>query len=588
MIRLIAFLTLIALLALGASWIVEQRGSVTLTWNDWRVDTSLPVVAFAISALMVVVLIAWRVASGLLHLPARLRERHHRRRKAQGHHALTQGLVAIGTGDALLARKHADRARRLAPHEPLALLLDAQAAQLAGDRAQARRAFDAMAAREDMRLLGLRGLFIEAQRNDDALNAVAAAEEALKIAPSSSWASHAVLGFRCASGDWAGALAILESNYRTGLIDKHDHHRQRAVLLTAQAMDLADNDAERERRNAMVFEAVKLAPTLVPAAVMASRIYAQDHQVRKAMKVIEPAWRAHPHPDLADAYAHVRLGDSAIERLSRLETLAAKAPAHIEGALAVARAAMDAQEFAKARAALAPFIADPTQRVALLMAEIERGEHGDTGLAREWTRRAVRARHDAVWTADGYVSDRWRPVSPVSGALDAFRWMTPVAALPGAEPAITLETPPDVASSLASLPSASLPPVRESASGAATGNFDPAGSGALDADPVESRADGPAGASGEPHSSQASSAAGLGPVTTESPPPPAPPPLFRSRPAPDAAAQAKRVAIPPVIPTIRPPDDPGVDDDGADLLAADDGQSGQPGGWRGAISRWVG
>ena len=105
-------------------------------------------------------------------------------------------------------------------------------------------------------------------------------------------------------------------------------------------------------------------------------------------------------------------------------------PGHIEGALAVARAAIDASEFARAREALAPFIDRPTQRVAMLMAEIERTEHGDSGRARAWTLRAVRALHDPAWTADGYVSDRWRPVSPVTGRLDAFQWQTPVASLP--------------------------------------------------------------------------------------------------------------------------------------------------------------
>ncbi len=145
---------------------------------------------------------------------------------------------------------------------------------------------------------------------------------------------------------------------------------------------------------------------------------------------MEAAWLAQPHPDLADAYAHVKLGDSARQRLVRVETLAAKAPGHLEGALAIARAAIDATEFARAREALAPFIAAPTQRVAMLMAEIERTEHGDSGRARAWTLRAVRALHDPVWTADGYVTDRWRPVSPVSGRLDAFQWQTPVAALP--------------------------------------------------------------------------------------------------------------------------------------------------------------
>src|SRR6202011_3380391 len=149
-----------------------------------------------------------------------------------------------------------------------------------------------------------------------------------------------------------------------------------------------------------------------------------------SMRIVEAAWLANPHPDLAEAYAHVRLGDSARQRLVRVETLAQKAPGHFESALAVARAAIDASEFGRAREALAPLIAAPTQRVAMLMAEIERTEHGDSGRARAWTLRAVRALHDPVWTADGYVSDRWRPVSPVTGRLDAFQWQTPLAALP--------------------------------------------------------------------------------------------------------------------------------------------------------------
>ena len=75
------------------------------------------------------------------------------------------------------------------------------------------------------------------------------------------------------------------------------------------------------------------------------------------------------------------------------------------------------------------------------MAELERNEHGDSGRARAWMLRAVRARHDPVWTADGYVSDRWRPVSPVTGRLDAFQWQTPLAALPS-DKGVTVEASP--------------------------------------------------------------------------------------------------------------------------------------------------
>ena len=93
-----------------------------------------------------------------------------------------------------------------------------------------------MAERDDTRLLGLRGLFIEAQRSNDAVAAVMIADEALKISPSSAWASQAVLGVRCAKGDWTGALSILDSNYSAHLIDKATYRRHRAVLLTARAL----------------------------------------------------------------------------------------------------------------------------------------------------------------------------------------------------------------------------------------------------------------------------------------------------------------------------------------------------------------
>src|SRR5437899_1744459 len=335
MYRIILFLVLIALAAAGAAWIADQTGDVTLSWGGWRAETSLPVFVLALGVAIVAGMLAWTILRALWRMPERVRRSRRERRRARGRHAITHGLLAIGHGDSTAARMHADVARRHAADDPLALLLHAQSAQLAGDRGAARQAFGAMTEREDTRLLGLRGLFIEAQRADDPVAAVGVAEEALKLSPASTWASHAVLGFCCAKGDWAGALKILDNNQSAGLIDKAAYRRQRGVLLTARALELEKVDRDLARESVM--EAVKLAPTLVPAAVLASKFESEAHQVRRSMRLVETAWLAQPHPDLADAYAHVKLGDSARQRLVRLETLAANTPVQIEGAYAVAR-----------------------------------------------------------------------------------------------------------------------------------------------------------------------------------------------------------------------------------------------------------
>jgi HemY protein len=578
MVRIILFLGLIALAAAGAAWVADQTGDVSLSWGGWRIETTVPVFALALGVTIVAAVMMWSILRGIWRTPQRMRRKRHERRHARGRHAITQGLLAIGHGDSTSARRHADDARRHATHDPLALLLTAQTAQLEGDREGAQRAFRAMAEREDTRLLGLRGLFVEAQRADDPVAAVMIADEALKLSPSSTWASHAVLGFRCARGDWNGALSILDNNHSSGLIDKATFRRQRGVLLTARALELEKLDRDLARESIM--EAVKLAPTLVPAAVLASKFESEAHQVRRSMRLVETAWLAQPHPDLADAYAHVKLGDSARQRLVRMETLAAKTPGHVEGALAVARAAIDASEFARAREALAPFVDRPTQRVAVLMAEIERTEHGDSGRARAWTLRAVRALHDPAWTADGYVSDRWRPVSPVTGRLDAFQWQTPVASLPSDRGA-AIESSPFEDAMLAA-----PPPKRVEAPP----------KGLVEPQP-EILPEPPAAAPVEPLAPAAQD--NSPPLAAEAEPVPAPPaappqksesppvaaaPLFRSR---QDIPKAPPASIPAVIPIVRAPDDPGIDDEATDEFSEQIAPpTAQAGGWRGFLSRW--
>jgi HemY protein len=583
MVRIVLFLLLIALAAAGAAWMADQ-GDLTVTWSVYRIKTTLGVFLLALGIAIVVAMLVWSLLLKLWRTPSRIREGRHQRRHARGRHAITHGLLAIGHGDAAAARAHADVARRLAGNDPLTLLLHAQSAQLDGDRAGARAAFTSMAEREDTRLLGLRGLFIEAQRADDALAAVAVAEEALKIAPSSTWASHAVLGFRCAKGDWDGALRILDNNLESGLLDRQAYRRQRGVLLTARALELEKVDRDLSRETIM--EAAKLAPTLVPAAVLAAKFESEAHQVRRAMRLVEVAWLHQPHPDLADAYAHVRLGDSARQRLVRLETLAAKTAGHIEGALAVARAAIDAAEFSRAREALAPYTADPTQRVALLMAEIERTEHGDSGKARAWTLRAVRARHDPAWTADGYVSDRWRPVSPVTGRLDAFQWQTPLASLPS-DKGTTIEQSPFEEAMLA----APSPPRREVA--AQEGLAEPPSEGHAPqlVTPATTQDNSPQDNSPpteriEPAGPAQAVSPSPAPARNESPQA-GPAPLFRAR---ADLGKAPAAPIPAVIPILRAPDDPGIDDEGAtdEFVAQIGTPKAQEGGWRGFLARWGG
>ncbi|MPZ38883.1 MAG: heme biosynthesis protein HemY [Rhizobiales bacterium] len=515
MIRVIIYLLVVGVLAAGAVWLADRPGDVMITWQNFRVETSVMVLVVAVAAIAVATVMLWTIVRAVLRSPESLRFHLRMRRGMRGYHAVSQGLVAVGSGDVRSARRFAEEAARIAPHEPLTLLLTAQASQLSGDRDAAARTFNAMVARDDTRLLGLHGLYIEAQRRSDGAAARLYAEEAAAGARAPAWAGLAAFDARCAANDWVGALERLDRNMKSGLVDRDTYRRLRAVLLTARALE-ADAADDRDGARTFALEAVKFAPTLVPAAALAGRLLGEARETRRAARIVEAAWKANPHPDLAEAYAYLQPGASARDRLMRVESLAKSSPGNIEGALAVARAAMDAQEFSIARRVLTPLSIAPSQRVSMLMAELEEKEHGDEGRAREWMARAARANPDPAWTADGFVSDRWMPVSPVTGRLDAFQWKDPISDLDAGERLIAYDR--DLRS-VSHAPAPAEPPKTSSHAPPHVSEIKP-----LEAKPVE--------------------------AAPAVPPPPA---------AGHSLVQAAPPAVPvaPVVPVIHVPDDPG-------------------------------
>ncbi len=227
--------------------------------------------AAALLVAVAVLVFVWSIVRAIVRSPIVLAKRRRERRGARAYEAISHGLIAVGSGDIDAARKLSADANRLAPGEPLTLLLSAQAAQLSGDRDGAERAFRAMAGRADTKALGLHGLFIEAHRRDDHESARAHAEEAAPTAPTLGWAGRAVLEARCRDGDWASALALLERH--RGALDKASYRRQRAVLLTARALAAEEPTATPPRPPRSKPD--KLAPTLVPAAALAARLLAE-------------------------------------------------------------------------------------------------------------------------------------------------------------------------------------------------------------------------------------------------------------------------------------------------------------------------
>jgi HemY protein len=458
MIRLLFFVALVLVLGFGFAWLADRPGDLFIVWQDRRIEMSLMTAVTVMVSLVAAIMITWWLIRTIWQSP-RLVSRYFRANKRdRGYQALSTGLLAAGAGDAVTARKMNKRSRGLlsADQEPLIHLLDVQAALIEGRNDEARKQFEAMAEDPETRLLGLRGLYLEAQRQGASEAAHHYAEKAAELAPHLPWAGAAALSYRTQEGKWDEALRLLDQQRQAGTLKTEAADRKKAVLLTARARDRLDADPLHARDDALA--ALKIAPGFAPAAVIATKALLRNDNLRKAARILEAAWKANPHPEIAEAYVRARIGDTAADRLKRAERLEKLKPLNAQAYDAVARAALEARRFDLARQkAEASARLQPCEGIYLLLADIEEAETGDEGRVRHWLSQAVRAPRDPAWTADGYVSETWEPVSPVTGKLDAFEWKVPVEQLSGPR------FDADVPGKSFDRAMASLPPMRETA-----------------------------------------------------------------------------------------------------------------------------
>src|SRR5690606_7506947 len=166
MVRVLVFFVLVLFLGLGFAWLAERPGDLVITFGGYRYEVTLMMAAVLVVAVVAAVMLLWWILRGLWRSPYAVARYFRARRRDRGYQSLSTGLIAAGAGDAGLARRMGKQAAKLlsSDQEPLLHLLDAQAALLEGDHEAARKKFAAMVEDPEMRLLGLRGLSLEAER----------------------------------------------------------------------------------------------------------------------------------------------------------------------------------------------------------------------------------------------------------------------------------------------------------------------------------------------------------------------------------------------------------------------------------------
>jgi HemY protein len=401
---IVYLLILLAVILAGGialNFLVSEPGRLVVYYNDRVHELTLFEAAVALVVLILAVLLVVMVLRVLIALirfiagdETAFSRFFARRRERSGFDALSKAYVALAAGDGRQAKRKAERAEAQLMRPSLTRIVNAQAAELAGDEARARTYYRALLMEPETAFVGTRGLLGLAMKAGDTERALKLAEHGRGLKPKDPEILETLYTLQSQRFDWAAARRTLAAQAKAGHLPAPEAHRRESALALAQSEDAAGL-GDQEKARALAVEAARLDPTNIAAVTAAVRHLIDADAKRAATKTITEAWRLRPHPQLAAAFAAIEPDEAPAARRRRFEQLFTLHPDHPETKFLRAELALADRDWTGAHAAIEELReTEPSARSCAIMAAIARGRGEPDHVVRAWLARALGAPRD--------------------------------------------------------------------------------------------------------------------------------------------------------------------------------------------------
>jgi len=434
LIKILSFVAMVMLISFGAGRLMEAQGGVMIQYAGLELSfgalqAALLVLGLLVSFWLVLKLLGLVVA--LLRFingdETALSRYFDRNRERRGFEALSDGLMALASGDGRDAMAKARKADRLLNRPDLTNLIMAQAAVANGDRQTAKATYKKLLKDPKTRFVGTYGLLQQHLQDGDTEVALKLAEHAFALKPRHGETQDVLLKLQAGQEDWRGVRTTLTAKLKHGSLPKDVHKRRDAVFALSQSRDLRA-EGKLEEAQTYAVEANRLAPGLVPAALLSAEGHREQNNVKQASRILRAAWQLAPHPDLAAGFAALAPDEASVARLKRFGQFTKGTESHPETKMLMAELYVAMADFDAARQALGDLAkTDPTMRALTILAAIERGDGAGDQSVRRLLTQAISAQRDPQWICDncGHVHHDWEPVCLNCEAIDSIAWKRP-------------------------------------------------------------------------------------------------------------------------------------------------------------------
>lgn len=240
--KILIFFAIVLAVTLGAMQLSETGDGLTLVYGGTEyvlgpVQTMIAVTVAILLGWLAVRLLGLMLAfvRFLMGDETAITRYFDRSRERKGYAALSEGMLAVASGEGRLAQDKAARAAKL-PGQCAGDRASGRAGRRGGGRqGQGGRVYRRLLGDERTRFVGVRGLLRQKLDEGDTATALKLAEKAYALKPRHAEVQDTLLELQTRQGDWKGARAVLKDKRKQEQLPQDVHIRRDAVLALKKA-----------------------------------------------------------------------------------------------------------------------------------------------------------------------------------------------------------------------------------------------------------------------------------------------------------------------------------------------------------------
>lgn len=302
LIKLIFYIIIIAVMAVGAVWFSASPGQMVAEWNGYEITTTTANFIFVVILMVAVIGIIIPTLLGLLATPHRWWKKKQDAKYKRSLACVTETLTAIASGDVVQAELLLKRSKKILHNQPIMPLLQAQLAGVKKDQTALQNSFQAMLEHPETKALGSKSLAEYHMRKGDVIPAISHAEQALELEPKNSESIRTTMLLYFKSGQYERAKLLLQQSRKRKSFSRAQEKELLACILYLQT-EQAELTKDEHAAKRLISEAYKLSPERAHIYAKYIDLHNNDKDISKAVQVLSQSWKNHYTdllPHLAD------------------------------------------------------------------------------------------------------------------------------------------------------------------------------------------------------------------------------------------------------------------------------------------------